>query len=137
MQIEDYIQNLKLSYKNKPLPEQISKKSKEFYKKCLNSYYQINGDEKQIVTWNYIYIAKKYNKIVITDYGPFLEIKKENVFWENLMLKNQQSNTNFIFYGIENYPNFECFFTKESSNVRDFSPNCLYIPTYKVFPVDK
>ena len=59
-------------YKYKKLPDDESAKYRKFYLENIPSFLDINGGEK-LYTLNGSLICNSYNRIVIGDYGAFIE----------------------------------------------------------------
>lgn len=133
MNLNKYIENLKEKYGDKNLPEDVKKEAIKFYKKCVNSYYHLDGEIKPIVTFNHTLVAEGYKKIVFLDYGPFLYVPEELICWDNLIPKEHQFKPQYVIFVVDNYPNFECIYVKNDDNKNE--EEYLLIPLQKVFPV--
>jgi len=65
---------LAIKYKYKKLPFAISEKAKKEYIESLPIFLNISGDlEFKILSKNGTLISNGYNRIVVGDYGAFLE----------------------------------------------------------------
>jgi hypothetical protein len=67
-EVHAFIDELVSQYKYKPLPKRLSHEVREYYESHLNGF-----DEKRIPTINGIQICSSYDRIVIGDYGAYLE----------------------------------------------------------------
>ena len=66
---------LATKYKYKPLPEEESIKYRQIYKDNIPEFLEINGGGK-LYTMNGTLICNDYDRIVIGDYGAFIEFSK-------------------------------------------------------------
>ena len=81
--IANYLVN---KYNYKPLPTDISSIAKDVYKICLP---KLNSN-KPLFTINNIRIANKFDNIIIGDYGAYIEINKNDIYKDNIILKPGQ-----------------------------------------------
>lgn len=63
---------------------------REVYLKELPSWCCVDGDEKMVYTHNGGIIAKGYSRIVVGDYGAFVEFSNEEIFKGSIKIKSGQ-----------------------------------------------
>ena len=60
-------------YKYKPLPVQLSEKYREFFTQNIPSFLRVDGDSIALYTTKGSLLCNGYNRIVVGDYGAFIE----------------------------------------------------------------
>lgn len=64
-------------YKYKQLPEDLSEKYRNFYIKNVPTCFSLGGSSDKLYTYDGILICNGYTRIVVGDYGAFIEFNKE------------------------------------------------------------
>lgn len=78
-------------YKYKKLKSELSEKVRTLYEENIPSYFQNEANRQfSITTADGIQIAKKWDRIVIGDYGAFVEISDEDMIKENIHIPARQ-----------------------------------------------
>ncbi|MGD1524098.1 hypothetical protein [Vibrio harveyi] len=86
--VNDFIDQLVEKYNYRPLPKNISENARQTYLSSLPLWCKLDGDDVSLVTKKGKLIASGYSRIVVGDYGPFLEIAPENMLTEALIVHN-------------------------------------------------
>lgn len=78
--------DLAKAFKYKPLPGILSTICKTIYESHIPEWLNLNGDSVELKTSSGTVICNGYNRIVIGDYGAFIEFTKEQAIRENLRI---------------------------------------------------
>ena len=73
-------------YGYKPLPKDLSEKYRQFYIDNLPKGFMLDGSSDQLYTKNGTLICNGYTRIVIGDYGAFVEFDKEQANTEQYII---------------------------------------------------
>lgn len=82
------IMSERFSYK--PMPKEYSKRCREIYRETLPSWAKIEGDNKPLYSTAGTLLCKAYDRIVIGDYGAFIEVKPSDMLTDNLCVAKGQ-----------------------------------------------
>jgi hypothetical protein len=132
-------------YKYKSLPSELSINMRQIYLNDLNifGWISLDGDDNSyICTLSHKPISYGYNRIVIGDYGAFIEIKLEQIMMENLKVKEGQeyrienpkySNTvKYYWFTAKDDSNIKIYYQRRFVNYADYRPNMFYVSPYEV-----
>lgn len=87
-QYRKYVNLLVKDFKYKPLPKDISKQAREYYERMLEFF---NMDpSKGIFDLRGAKISNGYDRIVVGDYGAFIEINSTDICKENIVVLSGQ-----------------------------------------------
>lgn len=86
----EYIRLLVSYFKYKPLETAASRRAKKFYEEHIPSNLSVDGGEKKLYDLTGNLICNKYDRIVIGDYGAYVEFDKENAYLDNFKIKEGQ-----------------------------------------------
>lgn len=86
MKIEELIEK----YNYRKLPEELSKAQRELYLKKLPSFLKLEGDLNFSLYYKGIKVCNGYSRIVIGDYGAYIEIPPELMIKKNICVKPGQ-----------------------------------------------
>jgi hypothetical protein len=135
---------LALQYKYKKLPSELSDKVRNQYlseiPKCLN----INGDsEFELKTANGTIISKGYERIVIGDYGAFIEFNRNQVIDENICIQKGQEyrindekyskNVKYFWLTAKDSSCIKIYLQQKTVSYADYKPNMYYVSPFEVF----
>ena len=132
--VESFIERLVREYKYKPLPKDKSLLARQWYEKHLPN---LNAD-KPIYSLNNELIADNFNRIVIGDYGAFIEFLPEDSYPEAIKVKSgEEYRTKSDFKGKYVWLTTESNCCKIYYQLRpvkyaDYKPKNLYISPYEV-----
>lgn len=79
------VEELVAVYNYKPLPPELSNAQRQTYLTSLPSWAKIDGDTCSIYVGSYL-IATGYSRIVIGDYGAYIEIPPHNMVIEHIKI---------------------------------------------------
>lgn len=134
---------LALKYGYKKLPEKLSDEVKEIYLASLPQELNINGDENfKIFSKENTLIANGYDRIVIGDYGAFIEIGLDKIILDNCKMKKGQEyrccddkyrdNVKYIWLTSNDDSDMKIYFQKKTVVYADYQINKFYISPFEI-----
>lgn len=72
--VSEYIAKLVEKYKYRVLPKAVKQEAHDFYRSHLNGF-----ESTRPLTINGELLAKKYNRVVVGDYGAYVEFEKDDL----------------------------------------------------------
>jgi hypothetical protein len=84
-EVESYIENLVTKYNYKPLPKTVSQNARIFYEQRLNGFENFRN-----TNIDGIQVCELYDRIVIGDYGAFVEFAFDKRICEFTIAKGQE-----------------------------------------------
>lgn len=81
-------------YGYSPLPPDLSQKYRDFFTANIPEFLDINGSSKQLTTMNGTPICNGYDRIVVGDYGAFIEFSKEAIATDFVIQPGQEYRVN-------------------------------------------
>lgn len=143
----DYINTLNIEskladkYGYKPLKKDLSKKYRNLYKENIPDLLKIDGDNINLYTLNGSLICKGYNRIVIGDYGAFIEYEKE-LANDNYVIKQGQEyrindpkyskNVKYHWYTIDDNSNIKIYWQRKTVTYADYKKDMYYISPHEI-----
>lgn len=107
-------------YRYKPLTSDLSFKYRQFFKKNIPAFLNINGGEDTLYTLNGSPICDGYDRIVIGDYGAFIEFSKSPYEFVikhgqeyRLNDKRYSNNVKYIWLTIDDKSNIKIYYQKK------------------------
>lgn len=128
-------------YHYKPLPSEISAKQRLLYLVNLPAFYEVDGDLNCNVYDNlYHLIAHGYSRVVIGDYGAYVEIPLEKMILDDIIVKPGQEyrfqpgyeNVKYHWYCLKNNPDIKIYYQKHPVSYADYKPEMFYISPYEL-----
>lgn len=127
-------------YKYKPLPADLSKKYREYFNENIPDYFKDNP-ARQIVTKNGSVIATLYNRIVIGDYGAFIEFNKAQANTELFVVAKGQeyrmsekySHVKYYWLTINDGSNIKIYYQRKGVSYADYKPDMYYVSVHEAF----
>lgn len=111
-------------------------------RKCSFGYEIYPIEQLPVYSKNGTKIANKYERIVIGDYGVFLEIKNEDIIKENIKVKEGQEyrikhpkyakNIKYQWFTTKDESNCKLYYQQKEVNYADYKPGYWYISPYEV-----
>ena len=134
---------LALKYGYKKLPEKLSEEAREIYLTSLPKELNINGDENyKIFSKGNTLIANGYDRIVIGDYGAFIEIDVSKMLLNNCKVKKGQEyrylddkyrdNVKYLWLTANDNSNIKIYFQKKIVDYADYQINKFYINPFEI-----
>ena len=124
-------------YHYKKLPLEVSKMCRELYQKNIPSNLFINGGN-SIYTFHGTLIANYYNRIVIGDYGAFIEIQEINKdkliiqLGQEYRSKEGYSNIKYEWLTYNDGSNIKIYYQKNIVDYADYQPGMYYVSVHEV-----
>lgn len=128
-----FIEKIAKEYGYKPLPEEKSRLARDWYKKHLPDL----EFAEPIYTSSGKLIATCFERIVIGDYGAYIEFSKEHIMLDLVIKKGQEfrHNDNFkgkyLWYTSED-DDCKIYFQLRKVAYADYKPGMYYISPYEV-----
>lgn len=130
-------------YKYKALPPMYSEEARRFYKDNLPYGFLPSGDDQPLFSEDGTLLCNKYNRIVIGDYGAFVEILPEDMVCENLKIKEGQeyrvnderysNNVKYTWYTAKDDSDVKVYHQKKTVDYADYVPGRYYICPFECF----
>lgn len=129
-------------YHYSPLPSQMSQSVRSIYQALLPEWCHIDGDDTPLYSLNGTKIASRYNRIVIGDYGAFIEILPADIESDNLICKPGQEfricdpkysrNVKYNWLTTNDQSDCKIYHQKRKVTYADYQPKMYYISPYEV-----
>ena len=127
-------------YHYKPLPKNISVQQRKLYLQELPPQWNINGKDCEIYDLYYNPISHGYSRIVIGDYGAFVEIPLEKMILNDIIIKPgeeyrflpEYSNIKYHWYCLYKNHDIKIYYQKHTVNYADYKPEMFYISPYEL-----
>ena len=127
-------------YKYKKLPKDISNKYRQLYKDNIPEFLNIDGGG-PLYTRNGMLICESYIRIVIGDYGAFVEFNEPN-YSTYMIAPGEEYRINdpaykdkvkYLWLTIKDNSCIKIYYQKKSVDYADYKPGMLYISVHEVF----
>ena len=133
------IDELVAKYNYKPLPASLSLVQLKLYQETLPQWCKIDGDTCTIYAGS-LPIATGYDRIVIGDYGAYIEIPPRMMIIDNIQIKPgegyrfQERYKNVKYYWLcpITTENVKIYWQKNTVKYADYLPERFYISPYEV-----
>lgn len=138
------IDELITQYHYKPLSKELSAKQRKLYLAELPSYFNIEGDlDCKIYDNLYNLIAYGYSRVVIGDYGAYVEIPLDKMILTDIIVKPgqeyrfqpQYKNVKYHWYCLKTNPDIKIYYQKHPVAYADYKPEMFYISPYEIIVV--
>lgn len=144
MSYEDVLkhqQNLVDTYKYKALPPLYREEALRFYQDNLPEGFVLDGDSVPLFSSEGLKICDKYNRIVIGDYGAYVEVLPEDIIHENIKVKKGQEyrdfderyskHTKYSWLTTKDNSDVKIYFQKKTVDYADYVPGRYYFSPYE------
>lgn len=137
MEIEELVEK----YKYKKLPSELSKQQREYYLSELSKEYNLNGDFNcELYDLKGNKISNGYNRVVIGDYGAFIEIDLAHMLTVNLKVKPGQEyrytekykNVKYYWLCLKDNEDIKIYYQKNTVTYADYKVGMFYISPTEV-----
>lgn len=130
-------------YNYKPLPPELSKVQREQYTRELEPYFPSLkfGRDCELYVRGPLKISDGYNRIVVGDYGAYIEFSPSQAAIENFevapgqeyRLHDQYRNTvKYFWLCPKGVPDIKIYFQQQTVDYADYKPMMFYISPYDV-----
>ena len=136
------IEELVEKYKYRPLSKELSAKQRAIYLADLPSCFDINGNMDCKIYDNLGHlVAYGYSRVVIGDYGAYVEIPLEKMILENIIVKPGQeyrfserySTVKYHWYCLNTNQDIKIYYQKRTVSYADYKPEMFYISPYQIY----
>lgn len=133
-------------YLYQPLPNDLSQRYREFFKENVPNFLCIDGDEVTLTTSVGTPICNKYDRIVIGDYGAFIEFSKEAIASEFVIQPGQEyrvyddkykSSVKYVWLTANDESGVKIYNQRRGVRYADYKPNKYYVSVHEVFVNNK
>lgn len=139
------IEELVKKYNYKKLPTDLSKYQRQQYLSELPYWCNIKGDLNCSLFHRGILISFGYKRIVIGDYGAYIEIPPKFMAVENIKIKPGQEyrfeekykNIKYHWYCLKYDEEVKIYYQKNTVSYADYIPEMCYISPYDVDEIRK
>ena len=141
-----YQEKLAREYKYKPIPRTFFKDVRAEFEETLPEWCNVSGGTTKLETSNGTVIANGYNRIVIGDYGAFVEFSRVQVLMRRLKIKEGQvyrvedpryaEHIKYLWLTVNDGSDVKVYDQKRSVEYADYKPGMLYVSVYEVFPAE-
>jgi hypothetical protein len=130
------IQELVEKYKYKKLPKELSEQQRKYYLSQLSPEFCLDGDFNcELYDLKGNKISNGYNRIVIGDYGAFIEIDVDHMLTNNLKVApgqeyrftEQYKNVKYHWYCLKNNEDIKIYYQRHTVNYADYKVDMFYI----------
>ena len=141
-----YQEQLAREYKYKPIPRTFFKDVRAEVEEALPEWCNMSGNTTKLETRSGTVIASGYNRIVIGDYGAFVEFSRAQANAHHLKIKEGQSyriedpryaeHVKYLWLTADDDSDVKVYDQKRSVEYADYKPGMLYVSVYEVFPAE-
>lgn len=141
-----YQEQLADEYKYKPIPRTFFKDVRAEFKEALPEWCNMPGDTTKLETRNGTVIVNGYNRIVIGDYGAFVEFSRVQACMRRLEIKEGQvyrvenpryaEHVKYLWLTADDGSDVKVYDQKRPVEYADYKPGMLYVSVYEVFPAE-
>ena len=125
-------------YSYKPLPSDLSDKYRRFYTENIPDFLNIDGGGK-LFTKNGTVICDKYERIVIGDYGAFVEYSTPSSDYiiepgQEYRVNDDRyaKNVKYVWLTVDDGSNIKIYHQKRGVTYADYKPNMYYVSVHEV-----
>lgn len=139
-----YQEQLANEHKYKPIPRTFFCDVRAEFQKALPEWCNISGDTTPLETTDGTIIANGYNRIVIGDYGAFVEFSRVQAYMRRLKIKEGQvyriedpryaEHVKYLWLTANDSSDVKVYEQKRPVEYADYKPGMLYVSVYEVFP---
>lgn len=132
-------------YKYKPLPQELSSKYRQYYIDNIPEFLDINGSETTLFTVNGTPLCSKYDRIVVGDYGAFIEFSEGAISSKFIIQPGQEYRVNdekyskhvkYIWLTIDDGSSIKIYKQKRRVSYADYKPKKYYVSVHEVLKED-
>ena len=141
-----YQEQLAREYKYKPIPRTFFCDVRAEFQKALPEWCNVSGDTISLETADGTVITNGYNRIVIGDYGAFVEFSRVQACMRRLEIKEGQmyrakdhryaEHVKYLWLTADDGSDVKVYDQKRPVEYADYKPGMLYVSVYEVFPTE-
>lgn len=128
-----------------PFNGKESNKIREYHRNCFDDTYKLPYDDYEGTIYDMltgIKIASGYTRLVVGDYGAYLEISEDQIEFNNLYIKNGQEwrldgqrypNSKYYWYATDNIEGAaKIYYQTKTVRYADYKVGYYYVSPYEV-----
>lgn len=129
-------------YKYKPLSAELSDSYREKYRETVPDDLNMSGAKTPLYSIKGTQLCKAYDRIVIGDYGAFIEISPEDMILNNICVKKGQeyrvedeqysSRVKYHWLTAKDKSDVKIYYQQRTVTYADYKPNKYYISPFEV-----
>jgi len=138
-EVQKFTEILAKHYGYKPLPQELSNGIREIYANDFDEGLLDKTFHSKIYSTAGTLIANKCSKIVIGDYGVYLELDDEDIIKENIKVKegqefrlNKDFKGKYHWYTPKDKSNTKLYYQTKGVSYADYLPNKWYVSPYEI-----
>ncbi len=129
-------------YKYKPLPGDLSEKYRQFFRENIPEWLMESGADTPLYTSQGSFICGGYNRIVVGDYGAFVEFDEADTIRNFVLAPGQEyrvmderyaKNVKYVWVTINDSSNIKIYQQKKGVSYADYLPGKYYVSVHEVF----
>ena len=129
-------------YQYKKLPEKLSSIAQNIYAETIPTFLLTVESTHPLYTINGSLICNGYDRIVIGDYGAYIEFSSEqankDLFiiapGQEYRLEPRYSNVKYIWLTIDDGSQIKVYYQNNTVSYADYKPQYYYISVYEAYP---
>lgn len=128
-------------YKYKPLPQDLSEKYRNYFCENIPAFLDISGSQDTLLTQNGSPVCNGYDRIVVGDYGAFIEFSEAHAASEFVIQKGQEyrvnddkykNNVKYIWLTVDDGSNTKIYFQKKEVSYADYRAGKYYVSVHEI-----
>lgn len=143
MDTREFEAQLAKDYKYKKIPVDYAKECRKFFKENIPDFLHMEGSSNQcLYTKNGSLLSIGYKRIVIGDYGAFIEIDPNQASVSTFEVKNGQEyrindpkycyNVKYHWYTIDDDSDIKIYYQIKGVSYADYVPGLFYVSVHEV-----
>lgn len=137
-----FINELVKTYKYKSLPNDLSKIVREKYEKYIPAYIK-ESQKETLYSFGFLPVCREYERIVIGDYGAYIEFSPEQACAENFVIEpgqqyrleeKYQDTIKYIWYRMDHSIDTKIYFQLHTVDYADYKVGYYYVSVFDVIP---
>lgn len=142
-----YQEQLAHQYRYKAIPRTFFQDVRTEFEGTLPDWCNVTGYSVPLETVSGTVIANGYNRIVIGDYGSFIEISPSQILMDKLHVREGQTyriedpryaeHVKYLWYTANDRSDVKVYLQKRTVEYADYKPGMIYVSVYEVFPVSE
>ena len=139
-----YQEQLAHQHRYKPISRTFFQDVRTEFEDALPDWCIMTGDNIPLETTCGTVIANGYTRIVIGDYGAFVEISPSQILMSRLHVKEVQTyriedpryaeHVKYLWYTANDRSDVKVYIQKRTVEYADYKPDMIYVSVYEVFP---
>lgn len=130
-------------YNYAPLPSDLSLKYRQFFTENIPDWLNIDGDDSPLYTKNGTILCDEYSRIVVGDYGAFVEFISEPDETDFVIQPGQEYRVNdvrfsksvkYVWLTVDDGSGIKIYKQKKRVTYADYRPKRYYVSVHECFP---